>query len=176
MSRWMWTLATVALAGLVLAGCSPLDLLRDRVTAVAPEVEAAPLDAGDEEDPEPDGDPQPAEPTDPDPVEEVTELAPRLAFDVPPITLTTPASGGGDQPLLAWDPVDGADHYVVTLYAGPDAPALWTWRTSATEVVVGVVTDRRGGPRVADGTTWEVTAFDGQRQLIAQSGERPIAP
>jgi hypothetical protein len=52
------------------------------------------------------------------------------------VTLVTATSGGGGRPLLEWQAVDGADLYVVFLYA-PSGEVYWVWSGAATAVHVG---------------------------------------
>lgn len=111
---------------------------------------------------------------------EVEEAEPRLALDVPRMTLRTPAEGVGPRPELAWEPVDGAAGYTVTVYTADDGP-LWGATTEETSIVLGGFTeppqdDARVGPVLADGMRWEVLARDEQGGVVAQSGLRPIAP
>lgn len=93
------------------------------------------------------------------------------------MTLTTPESGGGERPVLAWEPVDGADHYAVVVL-DPDGQPYWGWRTADTVVRVGVGDRAEGvpGPRVADGMTWSVVAHGADGIPVAASARRPIEP
>ena len=101
----------------------------------------------------------------------------RPDLDLPEVELTGPTSGQGPRPELTWEPVDAAATYAVTLYAGPEAPAVWSWRGEDTSVRVGFVDDvTAGGPDVTEGMTWAVIALDGNDEPIAQSEQRPIAP
>lgn len=107
---------------------------------------------------------------------EVVEGPPRLDFGLPAMDLIAPASGGGPRPELAWEPVEGADEYSLTIYREDDV-AYWAWTGPETSVRVGRTEDLSvGGPRIEAGMTWTVLAFDADGQVIAQSGERPIAP
>lgn len=102
-------------------------------------------------------------------------FVPGLSDDV--IVQTTPVSGGGDRPVLAWEAVDGAGDYVVMVHSDDDTP-YWSWATSETQVRVGLTDrpDTAPGPRVAEGMTWVVVARDGDGLPIATSPRRPIAP
>lgn len=97
---------------------------------------------------------------------------------LPGMTLTTPTSGNGSRPLLAWESVEGADWYSVYLY-GPDQGLYWSWQGRETSVPVGgrpQLNDKAPGPSVADGMTWSVVAYDNHDMPIASGGPRPIAP
>ena len=94
-----------------------------------------------------------------------------------PIVQTTPTSGGGDRPVLAWEAVDGAADYVVMVHDADDSP-YWAWTTEDTSVRVGLTDrpDAAPGPRVTDGMTWVVVARDAGGIPVASSPRRPIAP
>ncbi|MDX1691082.1 MAG: hypothetical protein R3290_08685 [Acidimicrobiia bacterium] len=94
------------------------------------------------------------------------------------IVQTTAHSGGGIRPLLAWEPVEGADHYGVYLYA-PDGSVYWVWRGEATGVPVGGeprIREDAPGPSVVEGMTWSVIAYGEDLIPIAASPLRAIAP
>lgn len=96
------------------------------------------------------------------------------------IELTTPVDGGGPWWELAWEPVDEADGYSVTVYS-PQGRAYWAWNGAETSVVVGGFdepppSDASVEPRLEPGMTWDVVAYDAEEAMIAQSGVRPIGP
>lgn len=93
------------------------------------------------------------------------------------VDLTTPESGGGDRPLLTWEPVDNAVHYDVVLRDAADVP-YWAWRTAESELLVGWIESdpTAPGPRVVEGASWTVTALDAAGAVIAVSQARPISP
>jgi hypothetical protein len=94
------------------------------------------------------------------------------------IILKTPTSGGGERPLLEWEPFAGADHYAVFLYA-PSGEAYWVWSGDATSVHVGgepLLAEGSPGPNVAEGMSWAVIAYDAAMVPVAVSERRPIAP
>lgn len=93
------------------------------------------------------------------------------------VVQTTPVSGGGDRPVLAWEAFDGAADYVVAVHDADDRP-YWAWTTSDTQVRIGLTErpETAPGPRVADGTTWVVIARDADGTPIASSPRRPIGP
>jgi hypothetical protein len=94
------------------------------------------------------------------------------------VTLLTPQSGGGERPLLEWEPVSGADRYVVYLYA-PSGDTYWVWMGFDTAVFVGGNPQLRAGasgPSVVDGMAWAVAAKTFNGVSIAVSELRPIAP
>ena len=103
-------------------------------------------------------------------------LLPGLELDE--VLLTTPLSGGGLRPLLAWGPANSAAYYAVKLYA-PDGSPYWAWQGTATQIHVGgepVLEDYAEGPFVVDGMTWGVIAYDEEWAPIAASERRPIGP
>lgn len=167
----------VALALVVLvAGCTGSDTDADGpADGPADERPAAEAEAADT-DPavdasEPDGD-------DDEPPPQADDRPPRMPFPLPEIELTSPGTGVGSRPELAWEPVDGAATYSLTVYA-PSGVAYWAWHGTGTSVVVGGV--RHGevadtGPRVVDGMTWDVIAVDGDGMPLARSVERPLSP
>ena len=114
----------------------------------------------------------------PDEADEAAAAGPaRPDLELPGVELTAPASGQGPRPELTWEPVDDAATYAVTLYAGPEAPAVWSWRGEDTSVRVGFVDDATaGGPNVTEGMTWAVIALDADDEPIAQSEQRRIGP
>ena len=78
-------------------------------------------------------------------------LLPGLELDE--VLLTTPLSGEGLRPLLAWGPANSATYYAVKLYA-PDGSPYWAWQGTATQIHVGgepVLEDYAEGPFVVDG-------------------------
>ena len=107
----------------------------------------------------------------------VIEEPPRLDLGVPAMQLLTPATGVGVRPELAWEPVQGAQRYSLTLHREDEAAAYWAWSGTETTVRVGPTEDLSvGGAHVEPGMTWWVVAFDETGTVVAQSGERPIAP
>jgi len=94
------------------------------------------------------------------------------------IVLRTPTSGGGERPLLEWEPSAGAEHYVVFLYA-PSGEAYWVWSGDDTSVHVGgepQLGPGSPGPNVVEGMSWAVIAYDADMVPVAVSERRPIAP
>lgn len=97
---------------------------------------------------------------------------------VDPMTLTTPTSGGGIRPVLAWEPVEAADRYGVYLYA-PDGSLYWSWQGRETSVPVGgrpQLREDATGPSVIEGMSWVVIAYNQEQLPIASAGPRPIGP
>ena len=119
------------------------------------------------------------EPVVPDPTTEApptaveTELAqPEYLSYLDAVTLLTTASGGGTRPILAWEPVAGADRYGVYLYA-PSGRLYWSWQGRETSVPVGGVPQLREdaiGPSVIERMTWMVIAYDADQFPIASGG------
>lgn len=117
----LWISVVIALVLTTTAACGGSD-----------EPDGAPVDTA--------ADPTSAEPTTDDaPVETAPEVtAGELdgVAGVSAITITTPASGNGAKPLLAWEPVDGAASYVVILQT-TDGSGYWAWTGPDTEVWLG---------------------------------------
>lgn len=166
-------LAAVAGTVLVLTACSDGDAEPpvDQDQPASDETDASPSPDPDEE---PDSEPATGAPA-PDPG------PPRVPLpDVDEVTITTIGEGVGTWPTLAWEPVDGAERYRVTVYADGDG-AYWAWTGSATEVVLGgFATAPSAGssvaPRLDEPMSYDVVALDDDGAIIAQSGEAPIAP
>jgi hypothetical protein len=94
------------------------------------------------------------------------------------IEVMTPASGGGDRPLLEWAPVEGAHHYSVSLFDS-DGDLYWGWTGFGTSVHVGgdpQLVDLAPGPRVVEGMTWGVGAYGEDFVPIATSALLPVGP
>ena len=94
------------------------------------------------------------------------------------VVLTTPTEDVGPRPELAWEPVEGAALYQVVLFA-PDGSAYWAWQGTETSVPVGgrpLLREEARGPRVANGMSWSVAAYDADGLPIALSEQRPISP
>lgn len=91
--------------------------------------------------------------------------------DVARETFVITDAGEDGRPELSWDAVDGAVRYAVVV-RDLDGEAYWAWETSDTSVRVGF-SDRPAdapGPRVADGMTWSVVAYDDDGLPIAILG------
>ncbi len=82
------------------------------------------------------------------------------------------------RPLLAWEPVDGAATYSVTVWT-PTGVGYWAWRTAATSVHLGgdpQLRDDVSGPSTVPGMTWSVLALDDDGAPIAASAETILHP
>ena len=92
-----------------------------------------------------------------------------------PIDQITPIDGGGPRPLLAWEPVPGADRYTV-LVMDEEGKPWWAWTGEGESVVLGGVdaSAEIGGPQAGPGVTWVVFAHDNGGSLIAVSPARPV--
>ncbi len=175
---------TLAAGALVLVGCSS-DGDADAEAAADGSQEALEEGADEAVDAEPDAadadDADDADASDDEEPVEVEEAEPRLALpDVDPITLTTPGRGGGAWPVLAWEQVEGAAEYQVTVYE-QDGDAFWSWTTEETDVRLGGLDEEPDpgsaiGPQLQEPMTWDVVARDGDGTVVAVSGERPIEP
>lgn len=109
--------------------------------------------------------------------EEPTPFLLDHGIDVGLVELTTPVTGGGPRPVLSWEPVDGAAVYAVVVHDVDGAP-YWGWELEDTSVRLGLEErpDSAPGPRVAEGMTWSVVAYDADWLPLAASERRPIAP
>ncbi len=95
-----------------------------------------------------------------------------------PIEQTTTPSGGGDRPLLEWEPIQGAVTYIVSVFTETGAP-YWSAVTTEPRTYVGgaeQIAEGRTGPNVSEGYTWIVYADDADGNLLATSPQRAIAP
>ena len=104
--------------------------------------------------------------------------APLIEGVEPSIELLTALQTGEIRPLLEWAVVDGATHYLATVYA-PDGSPYWTWTGPATSVSVGgepKLSDDVPGPSVIAGMTWGVVALNDTLVPIASSARQPIEP
>lgn len=107
-----------------------------------------------------------------------TTLVSGVDFGLGHIDTTTPTSGGGTRPELAWEGVDGAHEYRVTVFA-PSGGPYWATQTDNTRVHVGgepQLNEEAAGPSISPGMTWQVMAVDVERRLVAVSGRAPISP
>ena len=113
----------------------------------------------------------------PEVTEEPTPFLLAYGIDVGLVELTTPVAGGGPRPVLAWEPVDGAEVYAVVVHDVDGAP-YWGWELEETSVRLGLEDrpDTAPGPRAAEGMTWSVVAYDADWLPLAASERRPIAP
>lgn len=135
------------------------------------------------------GNPGPAESTSPSPpttaavsktstTTRPTTLVPRVDFDLDQIDTTTPASGGGARPELAWEAVDGAEQYRVTVFA-PNGGPYWATQTVTPRVHVGgepQLNEEAAGPSISPGMSWRVVAVGSDRRPLAVSERVPISP
>ena len=120
-----------------------------------------------------DGDDADVVPTEPGP--------PRVALpDVAPLQVRTSGAGLGPWPTLAWEPVDAAVRYRVTVYTEADR-AWWAWTGPENEVILGGFTTQPSStsqvaPRLDGPMTYDVVALDADDRVVAQSGVVAIAP
>ena len=95
------------------------------------------------------------------------------------VKLLTAKQGGGIRPVLRWKPVPGATSYLLVVQ-DKQGRAYWSWQGTATEVPMGggekPSKPGSGGPRVAKGYRWIVSAFGADGELLAISKRRPISP
>jgi hypothetical protein len=95
------------------------------------------------------------------------------------VTLLTPKQGKGIRPVFRWEPVPDAANYLLVVQ-NKKGRAYWSWQGTETEVPMGggekPTKPGSGGPRVADGYRWIVSAFGAGGELLAISKRRPISP
>jgi hypothetical protein len=106
-----------------------------------------------------------------------TTTFPRLAFDLQTLEVV-PVDADSTRPQLAWESVEGAIRYRVTVFA-PSGRAYWATQTRSTSVHVGgepQLEEESAGPSVVPGMTWQVVALDGQQAPLARSERVPILP
>jgi hypothetical protein len=102
-----------------------------------------------------------------------------IAADVglPSMVLLTPEEGVGERPDLAWETVDGATMYRVTVL-GADGAFYWGWAGEETSVPLGGfprLEDAAAGPRVVSGMTWTVVALDANLVPLAVGGPASLS-
>jgi hypothetical protein len=93
------------------------------------------------------------------------------------MVILTPEEGVGERPDLAWEPVEGATMYRVTVL-GPDGTLYWGWAGEETSVPLGGfprLEDAASGPRVVSGMTWTVVALDGDLVPVAVGGPASLS-
>jgi squalene cyclase len=99
--------------------------------------------------------------------------------EVDEVKLLTPKKGGGIRPVLRWRPVEGVVTYLLVVQ-DKKGRAYWSWQGAETEVPMGggekPSKPGSGGPRVAKGYKWIVSAFGPNGELLAISKRRPISP
>lgn len=91
--------------------------------------------------------------------------------------LSTPTEGVGERPDFAWEPVEGAASYRVTVLA-PDGTFYWGWWGTETSVPLGgfpKLVDDATGPRVVTGMTWTVVAYDADLIPLAVGGPASLS-
>lgn len=173
------SLAAIVVAAFLAASCGGDDNTSVADTSVAdtaaPATEAADDSATDSTEPAESTAPESTapEPTAPEPSDAVLPVP-----DAALVVQTTPTSGGGARPLLAWESFDGAATYLVIVYAEGGEP-YWSTITDRTETYVGgaaPIPDGVDGPEVAEGYSWAVYAEDADGIPIASSPLRPISP
>jgi hypothetical protein len=89
-----------------------------------------------------------------------------------------PAEGAGEVPTFEWKPVQGAAAYHLVV-KDADGNAVWAWQGEATSVALGGVPDRPAaaeGPVLSAGSSWSVSALDGEGHVLAVSVLRPVSP
>jgi hypothetical protein len=111
----------------------------------------------------------------------VVVMAPAASVgaQVDEVKLLTKKQGGGIRPVFRWEPVDGAATYLLVVH-DRKGRAYWSWQGSETKVPMGggekPSKPGSGGPRIAKGYKWIVSAFGPNGELLAISKRRPISP
>lgn len=91
------------------------------------------------------------------------------------VVQTTPTSGNPPTPLLAWEPVDGAESYSV-IVLDPDGATWWSWDGPELEVALGGVGSAPAALRTAAGVSWAVLAQAEDGTVLAVSPWRRLDP
>jgi len=111
-----------------------------------------------------------------------TEAAPTELADLDSlatITILTPTDGNGPRPLLEWEPVNGAVHYLLTV-TPPDDVAYWAWSGAESMVWFGGTheqpPDGVAGPTLFEPMELRVVAVDDADRIIAASQPALINP
>ena len=173
---------------LILAGCggsSDDKTSADNAPSSAPDIvnESVPATAETES-----TDP-PVSPSDPSttttvtpPTAPPTSGPPQELADLPELTeiaVTTPPSGNGEYPLLAWEPVDSAADYSLVLTQA-DGQVYWAWSGVESQIWLGGSSDQppatASGPYMVEPMTLRVFALDADGVVIAASQPIEIAP
>lgn len=82
----------------------------------------------------------------------------------------------GEQPVLAWEPVDGAASYRLVASASDGSP-YWAWLGEATEVRFGGAPEAGGHTAIVfEPMTWRVIALDADGLPIAASESGDLTP
>lgn len=81
-----------------------------------------------------------------------------------------------EQPVLAWQPVDGAASYRLVASASDGSP-YWAWLGEATEVRFGGAPEAGGHTAIVfEPMTWRVIALDADGLPIAASESGALTP
>jgi hypothetical protein len=100
---------------------------------------------------------------------------PAALADLASVELREPGvTDAGPAPVFAWDAVDGAATYRLSVL-GPDGPR-WAWEGDATSIRYGGVEDGQAGPAIVAGSWWSVSAMDPSGELVAASVLRRVSP
>ncbi|MFK7918547.1 MAG: hypothetical protein AB8G14_10745 [Ilumatobacter sp.] len=147
----------------------------DQVAVTEAEVEAeAEIGAEIDTESEAEIDGEAPDPTEPPTTEQPVSVAPPLVPNLAVIEQLTELAQAGEQPLLAWSAVEGADSYRLVVRDGA-GDAYWAWSGTETEVFLGGGASRDGaGARVPDGGEWSIIARDTDGATIATSGWTPL--
>lgn len=95
------------------------------------------------------------------------------------ITITTPSSGNGEHPLLAWEPVDGAVDWVLSLTLADGQP-YWAWNGPENEIWLGGSAEQpaadSSGPYLYEPMTLHLVGYGADGAILAASQPFDIAP
>lgn len=108
------------------------------------------------------------------PPEELADLA-----EIVEMSVTTPPAGNGEHPLLAWEPVESAAGYALTL-TRPDGQTYWAWTGTEPQTWLGGSAEQptagSSGPFLAEPLTLRVVAVNADGLIFAASRPVEIAP
>lgn len=103
--------------------------------------------------------------------------SPLAAVGIPGIRWTSPSTGAGDRPTLAWEAAADAVEYRLVVTDVATGRPIWAWQGSETSVPLGAgMVDGQEGPRLAAPATVDVFALGADGTIVAASGPQPIAP
>jgi hypothetical protein len=95
------------------------------------------------------------------------------------LNLLTDIENAGNQPLLQWEAMSGAERYQLIVFDEAGEP-YWAWEGTKTQIYMGGTQEQppadSSGPSINSGYTWAVVAYDADGKLLATSEVRSISP